>query len=227
MTSQEKMKQAAGEYAVSLIKPGMTIGIGTGSTVFYFIKALAQKVADGFDVSGVPTSKKTEALAIQSGIPLVDLNEVDVLDLAIDGADETDPQLQLIKGGGGSLLQEKIVATAATKLVIIADAEKAVNILGRFPLPVEVIPFGWKQTAKHISKFGCNSIVLRQREGKTFVSDHGHYILDCHFEKIENAALLTRQLNGVAGVVENGLFLNIASMAILGQPDGSVKIIEK
>ncbi len=227
MNAQEKMKQTAGEYAVKFIQPGMIIGIGTGSTVYYFIKALGKKVAAGFEVKGVPTSRKTEELARQNGIALIDLNDVPLIDLAIDGADEVDSNLQLIKGGGGSLLQEKMIAAASKQLIIIADAGKAVERLGKFPLPIEVIPYGWKQTAKHIQQLNCNEIVLRQKEGNPFISDHGHYILDCHFDKIDNAALLSQQLNAIPGVVENGLFINMASIAVFGNEDGTVRLAEK
>lgn len=227
MTVQEKMKQTAGEYAVQFVQPGMVIGIGTGSTVYYFINALAKKVAAGFNIKGVPTSRKTEELARQNNIEIIDLNDALLPDLAIDGADEVDNNLQLIKGGGGSLLQEKMVAAASKKLIIIADAGKAVPALGKFPLPVEVIPYGWKQTAKHIQQLNCNEIILRQKDNKTFISDHGHFILDCHFGKIENASSLAQQLNAIPGVVENGLFLNMASTAVFGNEDGTVRVIEK
>ena len=227
MTTQEKMKQTAGEYAVQFVQPGMVIGIGTGSTVFYFIKALAKRVAAGFVVKGVPTSRRTDELAKQSGIDMINLNDAPLLDLAIDGADEVDNELQLIKGGGGSLLQEKMIAAASQKLIIIADAGKAVDKLGKFPLPVEVIPYGWKQTARHIQQLNCNKIILRQKETNPFISDHGHYILDCHFDEIDNATLLSQQLNAIPGVVENGLFLNMASTAVFGNEDGTVRVIEK
>ncbi|MCW3116203.1 MAG: rpiA, partial [Chitinophagaceae bacterium] len=145
----------------------------------------------------------------------------------IDGADEIDPQLQLIKGGGGALLQEKMVAAASKRLIVIADNGKMVECLGKHPLPVEVIAYGWKQTQKHIGMLPCLKSVLRLRDDKPFISDHGHYILDCYFEKIENAGWLSQQLNNIPGVVENGLFVNMASAAIIGHDDGSVRTLNK
>lgn len=227
MNDQNTAKQKAGEHAIKFIESGMTIGIGTGSTIFYFIQALAKKIKEGLLVRGVPTSKQTAQLAKELNIPLIELNDVSQLDLTVDGADEIDAQLQLIKGGGGALLQEKIVAAASKKLVIIADETKLVDTLGKFPLPVEVITFAWKQTQRHIQELGCNKIVLRTKDEIPFITDHGHCILDCYFEKIDNAALLQQQLNNIPGVVENGLFINMATNAIVAYNDGSVKEITK
>ena len=221
--SNDIAKQKAGEYAATLVEDGMTIGIGTGSTVYYFIHALANKTKEGLHITGVPTSAQTAQLARSLNIPLVDLNDVAQLDLTIDGADEIDPSLNLIKGGGGALLQEKIVAAASVQNIIIADESKLVQHLGKFPLPVEVITFAWRQTQKHIAQLGCSNIVLRQKQDGIFISDHGHYILDCHFEQIDNPALLQQQLNNIPGVVENGLFINMAAKAIVAYSDGSVK----
>src|SRR6478735_6951403 len=175
MSDQNIAKQKAGEYAATLIEPGMTIGIGTGSTVYFFIQALAKKVKEGLIIKGVPTSTQTQQLATELNIPLVDLNDVEQLDLTVDGADEIDQQLQLIKGGGGALLQEKIVAAASKRMVVIADESKHVQTLGKFPLPVEVIDFGWKQTQQHIHQLGCDKIDLRTKNNKVFITDHGHY----------------------------------------------------
>ncbi len=227
MLSPEEMKRAAGEYAVQLIQPGSITGIGTGSTVYYFIHALAKKVKDGLDIKAVVTSRQSGLLAEQLGIAITDLNDVEYIDITIDGADEVNSQLQLIKGGGGALLQEKMVAAASAKLVIIADSHKMVDKLGRFPLPVEVIPYGWKQTQKHIAGLSCNKIILREKESTPFITDHGHYILDCYFEKIENTPGLAQQLNNIPGVVENGLFINMAASAIIGYEDGTVRTITK
>jgi len=178
-------------------------------------------------IKGVPTSKQTEQLATELNIPLVDLNDVEQLDLTVDGADEIDPQLQLIKGGGGALLQEKIVAAASKKLIIIADESKLVNTLGEFPLPVEVITFAWKQTQQHIQNLGCNKIILRKKNNEVLITDHKHYILDCYFEKIDDVVLLAQQLNNIPGVVENGLFINMATSAIVAYKDGRIKEIKK
>ncbi|QEC67118.1 ribose-5-phosphate isomerase RpiA [Panacibacter ginsenosidivorans] len=227
MSDQNIAKKKAGEYAATLIEPGMTIGIGTGSTVYFFIQALAKKIQEGLIIKGVPTSKQTQELATELNIPLVDLNNVDQLDITVDGADEIDPQLQLIKGGGGALLQEKIVAAASKRMIVIADESKYVQTLGKFPLPVEVIDFGWKHTMKHLQQLGCERIVLRKKDDKIFVSDHGHYILDCYFQQIKDAAQLHHQINNIAGVAENGLFINIATSAVIAYKDGSIKEINK
>ncbi|MEP6845200.1 MAG: ribose-5-phosphate isomerase RpiA, partial [Panacibacter sp.] len=220
-------KQNAGEYAATLIETGTTVGIGTGSTVYFFIQALAKRVRDGLAIKAVPTSTQTHQLTTALNIPLVDLNDIQQIDITVDGADQIDEHLQLIKGGGGALLQEKIVAAASKKLVIIADESKLVKQLGKFPLPVEVIPYGWKQTLKHIKQLGCEKIMLRTKEEKIFVSDHGHYILDCFFEKINDGSLLHQQLNNIPGVVENGLFINMATSAVIAYSDGSIKTINR
>jgi len=227
MLSPEEMKRVAGEYAVGFVQPGFVTGIGTGSTVYYFIHALAEKVKQGLDITAVVTSRKSGELSKQLGITVTDLNDVDTIDITIDGADEVDKQLQLIKGGGGALLQEKMVAAASRKMIVIADGNKIADQLGRFPLPVEVIPYGWKQTRKHIGKLGCGKIILREKDGKPFITDHGHYILDCHFEKIEQASLLSQQLNSIPGVVENGLFIDMASAVIIGKEDGTTQTMTK
>ncbi len=227
MISVEEMKRVAGEYAVRFIQPGTVTGIGTGTTVFYFIHALAKKVKEGFDTTAVVTSRQSGDLARQLGITVRDLNEVDTIDITIDGADEIDKQLQLIKGGGGALLWEKMVAAASRKLIVIADDHKLVDQLGDFPLPVEVIPYGWKQTQKHISNLGYHKIILREKDSEPFTTDQGNYILDCYCEKIENATLLSQQLNAIPGVVENGLFIDMAAAVIIGKEDGTVKMITR
>jgi ribose 5-phosphate isomerase A len=158
---------------------------------------------------------------------MTDLNDAPVLDLAIDGADEIDSQFQLIKGGGGALLQEKMVAAAARRLIIIADHQKMVDTLGKHPLPVEVIPYGWKHTRKHIAALCCRECILRLRDNKPFVTDHGHFILDCYFDEILQANWLGGQLNNIPGVVENGVFTNMADTAIIGNTDGTVQQLQK
>ncbi|HSC39573.1 MAG TPA: ribose-5-phosphate isomerase RpiA [Chitinophagaceae bacterium] len=220
MLSQEEIKKMVGAAAIDLVQPGMTLGVGTGSTVYWFIMALAEKVKNGLECKAVPTSKQTEALARQHNIPLVQLNDVEHIALTIDGADEIAPGLQLIKGGGGALLQEKMVAAASERLVIIGDHTKVVPQLGWFPLPVEVVPYGWKQVARHIHAL-CNiEIILRMKDGQPFVTDHGHYILDCHWGRIADAPALGLLLNSIPGVVENGLFIQMAQLALVGYPDG-------
>lgn len=227
MSDNNSAKQQAGEHAATLIKDGLTVGIGTGSTVYFFIQALAKKVKEGLHILGVTTSQQSQKLATEFGIPLIDFDDADPIDITIDGADEIDTNLELIKGGGGALLQEKMVAAASKILIIIADESKLVTDLGKFPLPVEVIPFGCKQTMKHIAALGCKQMELRKREEKIFISDHGHYILDCYFEKINDPLQLNEQLNNIPGVVENGLFINLAKSAIIAYKDGTVKTIER
>ena len=226
MLAEDKIKRKVGEYAAQLVQTNTVIGIGTGSTVYYFIHALASRIKAGLQIKGVPTSQQTTLLAEKLGIELIDINETDTIQLTIDGADEIDKQLQLIKGGGGALLQEKIVAAASEQLIIIADSNKLVKRLGKFPLHVEVITYGWQKTKKHIEQLHCKNITLRMKDRKPFTTDHGHYILDCNFNRIEDAGTLHTQLNNIPGVVENGLFINMASAAIISDADGNVKTIK-
>lgn len=223
MFSQEEIKKRTGAYAADYVEQGMTIGLGTGSTVYWLLQELGKRVQGGLHFRAVPTSRQTQTLATELGIPLADLNNVDSLALTLDGADEIAPGLQLIKGGGGALLQEKIVAAASKQLIIIADENKVVNTLGKFPLPVEVIPFGWKQVQKKITQqLGCQLVELREKNGGTFVSDHGHYILDCHFSQIADPAELNEALHLIPGVVETGLFVSMADIAVVGYADGRI-----
>ena len=226
MLAEDKIKRKVGEYAAQLVQTNTIIGIGTGSTVYYFIHALTARIREGLQIKGVPTSQQTTLLAKKLGIKLIDINDTDTIQLTIDGADEIDTQLQMIKGGGGALLQEKIVAAASQQLVIIADSNKLVKRLGKFPLPIEVISYGWRKTQKHIEQLHCKNITLRMKDEKPFITDHGHYILDCNFDQIEDAGALHTQLNNIPGVVENGLFINMASAAVIGDADGNVKTIK-
>ncbi|MFV9509946.1 ribose-5-phosphate isomerase RpiA [Tepidibacillus sp. LV47] len=219
-------KQLAGEKAMDYIKDGMIVGLGTGSTVYWTIQKLGQLVKQGLNIKGIPTSKRTEELAKELGIPLTDFASVDQIDVTIDGADEIDSELNLIKGGGGALLREKIVAAASTKLIIVADESKLGKQLGHFPLPIEVTPFGWENTMKKIAKFGCLP-QLRLVDDKPYITDNGNYILDCKFEKIANPEQLNKELNTIPGVVENGLFPNMADIVLIGQKDGKVNVITK
>jgi ribose 5-phosphate isomerase A len=221
MTDKDQMKKTVGEYAATFIQPNTAIGIGTGTTAYWMIMALGEKVKQGFVITAVPTSRQTGELAASLGIPLVTLNDVDRLALTIDGADEVDPSLRLIKGGGGALLQEKMVAAASDRMIVIADEQKMVACLGKFPLPIEVIPFGWKQVQKRI---GAPS-ALRMKDGQVFVTDHGNYILDAHFGAIDDPAGLGEALHDIPGVVEHGLFINLATEVLIGYEDGSVKKI--
>ena len=228
--SPDEQKQASAEAALEHVTEGMRLGLGTGSTAARFVDVLGARVADGLNVICVPTSKATESQAEGLGIPLTTLGETPQLDLTVDGADELDDDLSLIKGGGGALLREKIVATASSRMIVIADASKHVETLGRFPLPVEVIPFGHQSTLRKIraaaQACGCDgAIELRQRDGAPFVTDNSNYIYDCHFGRIEDAAGLGKSLSSITGVADHGLFIRIADMALIGTAEG-VKTIK-
>lgn len=227
MNDNEQIKASVGREAAKFVLPGMTIGIGSGSTAYWLIAALGERIKEGLECRAVPTSTTTRALAIEHHIPVIELGEVEHVDLAIDGADEIDPQLQLIKGGGGSLLQEKMVADVAQQFIIIADETKMVTRLGKFPLPVEVVAYGWEQTKQKIERLGCKHLSLRMQNGKPLITDHGHYTLDCQFDEILYPATLHSRLNNLPGVVENGLFLNMADTALIGYRDGSMKEFRK
>jgi ribose 5-phosphate isomerase A len=226
MEQLERYKKAAGEKAVEFIENGMILGLGSGSTVYWMMKKLAELVEQGLDIKGVPSSKRTEGWAKEFGIPLVDFSQVDRIDLAIDGADEIDPDFQLTKGGGGSLVREKIVDCLAEKLIIIADKTKMVDTLGTFPLPVEVVPFGYQATAKRIANLGAIS-ELRMRDGNVFVSNNGNYILDCQFTLINNPEQLHEKIKALVGVVETGLFVNMVDTVIVGDENGTEIISKK
>ena len=212
-------KQRAAAAAAELITDGMILGLGTGTTASYLVQILGERVRQGLRIQGVPTSEATRQLAVAEGVPLTTLEEQPVLDLCLDGADEVDPELNLIKGGGGALLREKIVASAARQRIIMVDVSKCVDSLGAFPLAVEVIPFGWDVTRRQLEQFG-GVPTLRQREGKPFVTDQGHYIIDCALSQIEDVPRLNHQLNQLPGVVENGLFVDMTERLIIGSPDG-------
>jgi ribose 5-phosphate isomerase A len=226
--SADLWKQQASERALSYLADGMKLGLGTGSTAAKFVDLVGARVKAGLKLTCVPTSEATRIQAERLGIPLTTLEEAPALDLTVDGADELDDRLRLIKGGGGALLREKIVATASKRMVVIADASKLVATLGKFPLPIEVVRFGLTATRDMVtalaSEAGCNgSIDLRlDKAGKPFVSDGGNYILDCAFGRIADPEALDAGLKRVPGVVENGLFLGIANAAVVAGPDGVV-----
>ncbi len=223
---KERLKQTAAERAVEEIQPGAIVGLGTGSTVYYVLRALGEKVRDGLKITGIATSKQTEIISAEQGIPLSTLAEHPVIDVTIDGADEIDPSLNLIKGGGGALVREKIIAHASKRLVIVADESKLVSMLGTtFPLPVEVLQFGWEATQATINSI-CGKSTMRYNGEKPFFSDNGNYILDCRFDAIRQPAQTELQLNNLPGVVENGLFVSRADKAIIGTTSG-VEIREK
>jgi ribose 5-phosphate isomerase A len=227
MLSTNEIKKLVAEKAVDLVKADMVLGIGSGSTVAYFIAAIARKFREGLVCTAVPTSTQTRQLASKEGIKLIDLNDVEYIDLTIDGADEADHQLHLIKGGGGYLLQEKMVASSSREMVVIADNKKYRPFLGEFPLPVEVIPYGWKQVKTKIEKQFGIEIKLREKEGSPFTTDHGHYILDCSFRKIEDPGALNTELHLIPGIVETGLFTDMCNKAIIGYPDGTTKVFNR
>lgn len=216
MTYHNRDKQVVAHAALSYVQSGMTLGLGTGSTIHYFLEELKRCVREGVDIQGIPTSKQTEKLAEAYGIPLTDFSKVTKIDVSIDGADEVDPDFQLIKGGGGSLVREKIVAEAADKRIIIVDNTKSVDKLGRFPLPVEVVPFGWQKTASYLERFGCTP-VLRKVNQQPFISDNGNYILDCAFGSIDQPKTLHEQLKQLVGVVETGLFINMTDIVLMAK----------
>lgn len=228
----DEQKEAAALRALDFVKPGMKLGLGTGSTAEHFVRALGEKVKGGFEIVCVPTSERTSKLAESLGVPLAGLHEVQYLDLTVDGADELDSKLRLIKGGGGALLREKIVATASDRMIVIADASKIVTTLGAFPLPVEIVPFGASVTARKIaevaSALGCTGKISRRADeyGEPFFTDSGNFIYDCAFSKIPDPDNLAPALNAIPGVVDNGLFIDIAALAIIGSPSG-IELIEK
>jgi ribose 5-phosphate isomerase A len=219
-------KKAAAEAACAYVEDGFTVGLGTGSTADFAVKRLGDMVKEGLRIRGVPTSLRTMELAKHVGIPLVDLDEVTHLDVTIDGADEVDEKLDLIKGLGGALLREKIVASQTRELIIVVDPTKLVKKLGtRSPLPVEVLPFGASAVRRAIEEWGLKP-ELRTKEGRTFVTDNGNHVLDVRFPHgIADAKAIERDLNNIPGVVENGLFLRMATRIVVGEPAGDVREI--
>lgn len=223
--SAEEWKRVAAEQALAHVHQGMKLGLGTGSTAAKFVDLLGAKVKAGLSVTCVPTSDATRAQAQALGIALATLDQHPLLDLTVDGADEVDGELRLIKGGGGALLREKIIATSSNRVIIIADHTKRVETLGKFPLPIEVVPFGLTATQNLIEKLasdcGCEgAITLRKRGADVFKTDNGNLILDCAFDIIEDPDALDDSLKLIPGVVENGLFIGIADLAIIAGPMG-------
>lgn len=214
------LKQVAGERAIEYVKDGMVVGLGTGSTTFYAIKRLGMMVNEGLDIIGIPTSLHTEEIAKDSGIRLSSLEEHPKIDVTMDGADEVDPQLDLIKGMGGALFREKIIASASDMEVIVVDPSKMVDVLGtKSPLPVEVSKFGWKNCQNRLTKLGCDA-KPRTKDEAFFVTDNDNYIIDCSFERIDDPRTLESEINNLPGVIENGLFLGLADIVIMGTEDG-------
>jgi ribose 5-phosphate isomerase A len=226
----EQQKRAAAARALDFVRPGMRLGLGTGSTAKHFVDLLGERVRGGFDVVAVPTSEATHRQALACGIPLTTLDDTPALDLTVDGADEIAPDLTLIKGGGGALLREKIVAAASRDMIVIADASKCVDTLGRFPLPIEIAPFGAAASLAALARvlaLDASVLGLRKgRDGHPFVTDGGHFIVDAALARIDDARALARALTAVPGVMGHGLFLDLARLAVIGGPDG-VRIIER
>jgi ribose 5-phosphate isomerase A len=232
MMSMDDLKRQAAARAVEQVRDGMKLGLGTGSTAKHFVELLGERVQAGLKIVGVPTSEATRADAERCGVPLITLEEVDRLDLTVDGADEIDPNLELIKGGGGALLREKIVAAASDRMIVIADESKWVKTLGRFPLPIEVVPFGFGATRRAIeAAFAENGVsgqmdIRKAKDGHAFVTDGGHWIVDARLGQILDSARLAMSLNSIPGVVEHGLFIGLARTAVLAGPEG-IRVVER
>ncbi len=228
----DAQKRAAAARAVEFVRPGMRLGLGTGSTAKHFVELIGERVRAGLDIIAVPTSEATRADAERCGITLTTLDATPELDLTVDGADEIAPDLSLIKGGGGALLREKIVAAASARMIVIADRSKWVDKLGRFPLPIEVVPFGLGATLRAVKKAtasvqGEKSLTVRQgKDGHAFVTDGGHWIIDAALGRIDHPKALADALAGIPGVMEHGLFIGLAQTAILAGPDG-VTVVER
>jgi ribose 5-phosphate isomerase A len=221
---RDQEKQAAARAAVQLVKSGSVVGLGSGSTAAFAIRFLAERVREGLKIVGVPTSLQTQHLAEQLGISLTTLDEHPHIDIDIDGADEVDPHLNLIKGGGGAFLREKIVASVSRRFVVIGDSAKLVSRLGKFPLPVEVIPFAQSLIKRQIEQLGAKVKLREFAYGNPYVTDEGHHILDCTFGEITDPPALAQTLCNIPGVVEHGLFIGMAQMALVGKDKSVVEI---
>ena len=215
LRDQEKALAAAA--SLDFVKDGQIVGLGSGSTAARAIRALGARVRAGLKIRGIPTSVRSGDLAIELGIPLTTFEEVQEIDVTIDGADEFDPHLNLVKGGGGALLREKIVASASKQMVVVADSSKQVSVLGTFPLPVEVIGFAQSLIEKEIAALGATATLRRDPQGNVYVTDEGHHILDCRFGRIPDPPALARRLSDMPGIVEHGLFLGMASVVVMAK----------
>jgi ribose 5-phosphate isomerase A len=223
---RDQEKQLAARAAVQLVEPGQIVGLGSGTTAEHAIRSLAERIRSGLRVTGIPTSQRTKQLAEQLGIPLTTLEEQPRIDLDIDGADEIDPQLNLIKGGGGAFLREKVIASVSRRFVVIADAAKEVKRLGKFPLPVEVIPFAQSLIKPKLEALGAKVSLRRYAYGNPYITDEGHHILDCSFGEIPDPPALADALRRIPGIVEHGLFIGMAELALIGK-DGGVKQLRR
>ena len=225
MTDRDQEKLVAARASVALVEAGMVVGLGTGSTAAHVVRLLGERVRGGLAVTAVPTSESTRALAEHEGIPLVALDDVEALDLTIDGADEIDPALALIKGGGAALLHEKIVWSASRRCVVVADSAKLVARLGAFPLAVEVIRLGWRHAARRLEALGA-TVARREVNGAPRLTEEENYILDCRFGAIDDPARLAASIDAITGVVEHGLFVAMATEAVVGE-GGAARVIRR
>jgi ribose 5-phosphate isomerase A len=217
-------KEVAARAALAYVQDGMKLGLGTGSTAAHFLRLLGERVRnEGLHVVGVPTSERSREMALEGGIPLCDLADVDALDLGVDGADETDPDLNVIKGGGGALVREKLVASVCKQFIIVCDSSKIKTQLGAFPVPVAILPFAWQTTQRRLETMGSKAILRTTESGTPYVTDDGLYILDIHFGQIANAPETARVMKAMVGVVEVGLFIGMATKVIAGYEDGHVQ----
>jgi len=222
--ANDQEKEAAARASLQFVKDGQIVGLGTGSTAWYFIQLLGDAVRNGLHIKGIPTSVRSREQAASLGIPLTTLDEYQQIDVTVDGADEVDPELRLIKGGGGALLREKIIASATKQLVIVVDASKRVPVLGRFPLPVEVIKFAQVVVMRKIEVLGAKVSLRREADGKPYLTDENNHILDCRFERIPDADRLARQLSDMPGVVEHGLFIGMASVVLVAEGSDIIQL---
>jgi ribose 5-phosphate isomerase A len=222
--TQDDAKRMAARRALEYVEDGMLLGLGSGTTSTMFIQELGERVKQGLRVRGIATSTASQQLAESLSIPITNFDESPVLDLAVDGADEVGPGLALIKGGGGALLREKIVASAARRFIVIADSSKLVDHLGRFPLPVEVIQMALPIVTRKLAAFGVNPKLRHRPDGSRYITDEGNYILDCACGEIANPAKMAAEIRGIAGVVEHGLFLGMASLALIASDQGVMKV---
>lgn len=227
MPDFEKEKELAARESLNYVEQGMTVGLGSGSTAAHFVRLLGEKVRNGFEIEGIPTSLRTSVLAREQGIPLTDFERRDHVDVTVDGADEIDDELNLIKGGGGALLREKIVASATELFIVVADSRKPVEMLGAFPLAVEVVPFGWQLVSRQIRDFGASVELRLAADSQPFVTAQKNYILDCRFDRIRDPERLANSLRQITGVVEHGLFVGLTDLVIVGRGDETVTLKAK
>src|SRR5262245_31567850 len=220
----DQEKKAAARASLGFVHDGQIVGLGSGSTAAYVVELLGDRMREGLRIRAIPTSVRTKELAAALGIPLTTLDECQQIDVTIDGADEVDPKLRLIKCGGGALLREKIIASVSRQLVIVADASKQVAVLGKFPLPVEVIGFAQTVLSERIAGLGASVNLRMDSLGKPFVTDEGHHILDCHFGEISDPPALARELDGMPGVVEHGLFIDMANVVLIANGDQVIEL---